>query len=721
MATAHSRSLARTVSFLFLVGVGTIVLNWSLAKDPAALNVKNVTKPNKPVLLATSSATKIAPHDDRGATETTIGDKDDEIGLRGTSNDGATDRSSRSSSKGGVANNTKDNGNDPFQDDDDDDADDGVAEAMKRPLVEADLESFDAEAMTDLEGDAEFNITTNGKWSELDDSESSDLAVPLMDGDDQDEFPTNATVDEQQQLSSQSQDNDAHDDLPSSNTTKLSPKSKWTLLNGTYSTLIQSERYFWGNEEGIEYVTHFNLTSTGLVCLDVTINATAKTCPFPDIRARLSGRAMIDIPLRASFQQVESVPQQQETSSSSTKKTKERDQQPAPSMSGCALLPTKGKYYLDMNLLHCTTNAWAKGVTSDAISQQCPVQPKIRKVSDFSFSYRDVHRTADDIPSELTDQEFPYAAWVLAPRCGDYEVSETCRKQNNVGAYMSRTKFESRQFLSYGQYKSFLDERLQFRYDDYTFLPVDLVSGEPQFDSHHSTPLYTPPLPGLDYKTMKETVCFVGESHARYIAYEARRILKNETLGTTACPGKDVQIKSFQKEPGGPVRYHEMMYASSFLRDEAADLSECDFVFVSHGHHDAAYTGGRCIPPKTYRTMTGRLLEKMEQVTKPSASIHILSMNQTPFGSKVLNCDDWRIPSVLRAYDAYLKAATKYTKSGGQSFRKFKKSFFLDNTDITDPLWDSAVDFNHACTYTVRPITERILSIVKRKREAAQQ
>ena len=501
----------------------------------------------------------------------------------------------------------------------------------------------------------------------------------------------------------------------------LPANSKWTLLNGTYSTLIQSERYFWGNEEGIEYVTHFNLTSTGLVCLDVTINATAKTCPFPDIRARLSGRAMIDIPLRASFQQVESVPQQQETSSSTTKKTKKHDQQQAPSMSGCALLPTKGKYYLDMNLLHCTTNAWAKGVTSDAISQQCPVQPKIRKVSDFSFSYRDVHRTADDIPSELTDREFPYAAWVFAPPCGDYKVGEKCRKRNDTKVHMSRTKFQSRQFLSYGQYRSFLDERLQFRYDDYTFLPVDLVSGEPQFDSHHSTPLYTPPLPGLDYKTMKETVCFVGESHARYIAYEARRILKNETLGTTACPGKDVQIKSFQKEPGGPVRYHEMMYASSFLRDEAADLSECDFVFVSHGHHDAAYTGGRCIPPKTYRTMTGRLLEKMEQVTKPSASIHILSMNQTPFGSKVLNCDDWRIPSVLRAYDAYLKAATKYTKSGGQSFRKFKKSFFLDNTDITDPLWDSAVDFNHACTYTVRPITERILSIVKRKREAAQQ
>ena len=130
------------------------------------------------------------------------------------------------------------------------------------------------------------------------------------------------------------------------------------------------------------------------------------------------------------------------------------------------------------------------------------------------------------------------------------------------------------------------------------------------------------------------------------------------------------------------------------------------------------YPGGYPTPPLAYALGIVQLLQNLEQTTAASR-IYVLSSNLVPLGQHILECWDWRVPSLLRLYNSYLVRQTRALADGRNQFvaNGLERSYFLDNGDISEPLWDAAVDWSHPCHDVFRPIAQRMLSFLKVKND----
>jgi hypothetical protein len=87
-------------------------------------------------------------------------------------------------------------------------------------------------------------------------------------------------------------------------------------------------------------------------------------------------------------------------------------------------------------------------------------------------------------------------------------------------------------------------------------------------------------------------------------------------------------------------------------------------------------------------------------------------------GRKMIQAADWRIPPLIDAYNEVLYREVEQVDFPIRSTRSFRfkgltRTYLLDNTDIVDPVWDSASDFYHPCRYAFRPIALRVLDLLK--------
>ena len=130
------------------------------------------------------------------------------------------------------------------------------------------------------------------------------------------------------------------------------------------------------------------------------------------------------------------------------------------------------------------------------------------------------------------------------------------------------------------------------------------------------------------------------------------------------------------------------------------------------------FPGGYPTPPLVYARGMLQLLQHLEKTTAASR-IYVLSNTPVPLGQHILECWDWRVPSLLRLYNSYLVGQTRLLADGRNQFvaNGLERSYFLDNGDISEPLWDAAVDWSHPCHNLFRPIAQRMLSFVKVKND----
>ena len=477
-------------------------------------------------------------------------------------------------------------------------------------------------------------------------------------------------------------------------TTVLSTTQQQKKQSGSrivFKASIDSENYFWGNTARLAFETNVSLSMSGRLCLAVTIPDPSMRCPYPDVRARLSGVALVDVPL----------------DSMATKTGPSF----APRLHGCAVLPVAGTYFLDMNLLHCTMNAWDHKATSKTLKSQCPLQVVVRKATPFQFKVPSpIQRGMHEAPRS----QFPYRAWVFAPICkkSRYSVSKECTEKSKRKPSVVRTKFQQDTFLRDQGFSSFSDVRLTKRYAAYQFLQVNPLNGTIDYGAIHASPYYTPPPPGLTITSMTEKVCFLGDSHARFLAFQSEQIIKNATDGRSGCADKYTQKFNYTYDI---FPYEKMRFADEWFQQET-QMGMCDVVFVSYGHHDAGFPRGLPTTPVDYVAGVLQVLQRLERVTRATSRIYVLSCNSNAFGSKILECKDWRLPSLLNVYNAKVHELTTPMDDGSLRIESegLSRSYFIDNSDIMDPMWDSAEDWGHSCQYSVRPLAHRLLSLVKR-------
>ena len=346
---------------------------------------------------------------------------------------------------------------------------------------------------------------------------------------------------------------------------------------------ISSEDYFWGNAANITFATKVTLSKKGLFCLKVTLHDQNISCPFPDMRARASGVAIVNIPLEV-----------ENTTAQSVRNTSTAE------MDGCAWLPVVGDYYLDMNLLHCTINSMTNGnVGPQDLKGRCPNEPVVRMVKNYSFHLDRFERTHEDMQLELDDPH-PYAGvWLFAPVCEGslHRVGKHCTAKSGRAPSMLRTMFQNDTFLQQGGYGAFDDESLGQRFRDYVFLPTHRITGEPDYTGgRHATQLYAPsPRPDLSGETLADKVCLLGDSHARYLYAQLVAILEGKTANTTACKGgQDLKQGILPRRYSTyTLLYEKMEFISALLNSRSSSqgrMLNCDVIFISSGHWDAVST-----------------------------------------------------------------------------------------------------------------------------------
>jgi hypothetical protein len=217
-----------------------------------------------------------------------------------------------------------------------------------------------------------------------------------------------------------------------------------------------------------------------------------------------------------------------------------------------------------------------------------------------------------------------------------------------------------------------------------------------------------------------QTILFIGASHVRYLKNQVSQIYYNITNGFDGCQEEHTVPPDLGNNQTRFNRIY-LRFVDQWMGRNANPLvptfSNYDKYVVTIGHWDAGFPLDRPTPPGLFLNDILSILNILETSVKPSAEIFVTSVNQHPLGHKMLVGMDWRVSPLIDAYNDEILSQVEVdhpiTSTRSFRFRDFNRSYFLDNSDIMDPIWDSATDFYHPCRYAMRPIALRVLDLLK--------
>jgi hypothetical protein len=480
-----------------------------------------------------------------------------------------------------------------------------------------------------------------------------------------------------------------------------------------HKAFLQYTNHLQANEKHVEFHGNLSVTATGKVCFTfaLVINATAPTCPFPSIRLRLSGAALVNVRLQRHILDDDDV-----------RNTTQLD--------GCSLLPVPGTYYVDANLVHCLMDVnCGGGPRMLKLISGKPVQPDLDvNYTPYKFDMPPFLRMNAILYSRNQStaiNAFSNHAWVFAPPCPNssiYTISERCSKLKSTP--FVPTTFQLEGWRQRHNYSSFLAPEFHTRFDDFMWLPVDSRNGLIDFPAEQLSHEYTPIPSDLQYAKehasgqYNQTMLFVGASHMRILRSQVSQIYYNLTFGHDGCLEEHeppLDLGNNQTRFG----YMELRFGTSGVKDMLQNDAEnyYDKYILTLGHWDAGFPGRFPTKPGDFLQSLLLTIQTLEDFAKPGAQIFVLSVNQHPMGYRMLYGDDWRVPPLIDAYNdiiwSQVTVDDPVTSPKSFRFRNFNRTYFLDNTDIMDPIWDSASDFHHPCRYGMRPMALRILDFLK--------
>jgi hypothetical protein len=288
---------------------------------------------------------------------------------------------------------------------------------------------------------------------------------------------------------------------------------------------------------------------------------------------------------------------------------------------------------------------------------------------------------------------YPQYAWVFAPLCGGdmYTVSAKCGETKS-GRFLS-TKFQTSGWLKQNSYGHFKQPKLNRRFDDYMWLPVNPSTGVIEYTAEHFGYNYTPTPSFLrESKSGRhnQTILFVGASHSRYLANQVSQIYYNLTYGHDGCVEKHAQppmmiLGSNVSRFGSAKLNFGYEWFNKPCHEVLSNYGDYyDKYVVTSGHWDAGWLKNKPTSPGKFLESLLKAISILEELAKPGAEIFVVTVNQSPMGRGMLRGTDWRIPPLIDAYndEIWSQVDIEYPITSTRSFRfkNFNRTFLLDSS-----------------------------------------
>ena len=159
--------------------------------------------------------------------------------------------------------------------------------------------------------------------------------------------------------------------------------------------------------------------------------------------------------------------------------------------------------------------------------------------------------------------------------------------------------------------------------------------------------------------------CFIGASHSRTI----------------------VEMLSDHFGKGPWFQHIDAAFAENLTKAAKSVRShKCTHAVVGIGQWPAGWPGGAPMSFQEYEQSMHDGLAKFTTILDSRTKVHVRNVHENPLGKKISSCPptDWRNPEVVRVYnELLLEVCTRL------------KLPFIDTTDITQPMWDTAPDWCH--------------------------
>jgi hypothetical protein len=458
--------------------------------------------------------------------------------------------------------------------------------------------------------------------------------------------------------------------------TKIIPKENDILFRKTlaYGQSLQA------NILNLTFNTTLTLHGSGLICSKMWLLFSKVDCPHPYIRVRLSGSALLSVML--SFDNDGRM------------------------LHGCEYLPVPGKYYFDANLVHCHVPYDLDNFTNNTafrILIKTPVLPDLsRPFLPFSFYIGNFSNVRPSFPPHIS-------AWVYAPESHNHLSVAGLP----YGKYIS-TKFQLDGWEN--NTHGFFSEFTHKRFDGYKWTQVQFESGV----IDHS--LVVDKEINEKLKFSNYSLLFWGASHIRYLRNFFQDRYLNDSSDKDSCEA-DFRMDNVQ----GRFGFYFVAFSEKFtdeLKDESFRIKmqnmamDYSYHVISLGQHEASWvTIDKPSTPRNFFHHLIMLLDQLKRITNSNSKYFILTVNQNALGDIYLRGIDWRIPPVIDAYNRELLSLTDndlpHNTYSPLKHTCINNTFIIDNTDIMDPIWDSATDFCHPCRYGTPAIASRIIKIIE--------
>jgi hypothetical protein len=418
------------------------------------------------------------------------------------------------------------------------------------------------------------------------------------------------------------------------------------------------------NDLGIAFNCTLTVLKSGNVCTEIKLSSNGRRmCHHPYFRIRLSGSSLLNIPVTA------------------------REDY---SFEGCSKLSVTGTYFVDVSLIHCN-NINTVNMTNNTKYREIlgiPVWPNLSyKFHSFVFNY-------STWQGRISTKS--HYSWVYLPER---------RSMSSKPFKFISTKYQLDGWENNSH--DFFSTYTHQRFDGFEWREINSKTGLViPFNNRRSTL-------GLNL-----SLFFWGASHMRYLRNYLLDKYYNFTSEKDAC---ETDFEVFYAD--GPLAFYFISFVNVLQSDLIANISlqrELSVIASAHrihvvslGQWEASWkSDGDPSTPLNFRKNLIHLIHIIKSFLNSKQVLIVVTVNVSAMGSLYLNGRDWRIPPVIDAYNQELFSLTSGKHNVTPWFLNWKNDkavFVLDNTDIIDPIWDSATDFCHPCRYGTPAIAERLL------------
>ena len=368
-------------------------------------------------------------------------------------------------------------------------------------------------------------------------------------------------------------------------------------------------------------------------------------CPYPYLRGRLSGPALIVLDW---------------TAYSNDDLSESMD--PVTQMIGSYRAPVLGSYFLEIETIFC------HDFLNYYLGNGTRPLPARKNSFDFSTTCAEpaYQRRITSIEARIQVTKFTQQERLPNGFSVGYWKNKNASPEQHVPLY---TRFQASDCFRNQEERCNLPHTSVQPFDNYEY--INHVSPEKSI---------------LHSSSSNMTVCLLGSSHARKMWEYLKEFMANKT-----------QIQNKVSSPGQlRVVYHDVRIPSLITEVMAQNLIStrgCEAFVISVGQWPIGkrfkINRNSPLPFSSFYQEIRQMLVRLHESVPHHIPIFLRSINYNPLGALIGKCppSDWRSPLVIDGYNSVIQAAVQEMKS--------PRVKYIDTNHLVGPVWDASSDWCH--------------------------